>query len=228
MCTYAKLLRELNQATDELRQRQEAQRRLEEQAGAEAKTRSIWWDPLGREVIRWQVSPSRLRRIYFDVADLELRQKLIQGLCEIQRDWRVQTKLRVRFEEAQRVELAANVGKDRHLAMLVYALTPVVGWYFFATLGAILGAGIGIFAGLAHLGHVALARDRAVRVTPISLEMAEAEASRCGRLEDIFSQNEAATGVPSPDSFEAMSPDQIMHRLQTMVDELGNGQPSKP
>jgi hypothetical protein len=213
---FAEDLARYNKHTDELRQLGEEQQRLEWAAGWEIgeAMRGIWDQTWSWPAARGGIPESGLlpqiipmmrlfecRRVYASVADPELRQKLFQGIYDIQCRWRGQAEFLVKLKEGVLSHTNFYAGRYRHQTKYIYALAPIlIGWWFYAVIGAIVGAVVGVLEALAYLEGAAAKRRLALREARAELARAiEENEWRCG-VRFVFSPSEAATGTLPADT----------------------------
>jgi hypothetical protein len=139
------------------------------------------------------------RDTYFNIPDIALRKRLIGCTREITNQ--ANNRQRIEWETAQqRVAVAKVYGRYAYyFAGFNAAALTIFGSVLFGIPGAIAGAVAGYF-----LGHARIEAARVERLQRIARCEEHARFYNKGLLGYLFSENEANTGEPDPDTTEGM------------------------
>lgn len=152
------------------------------------------------EAFHQQRTTRRIRDLYFAVQDIELRKELIVKDRE-------EGTLALRYWQQELSDAAANLDTARSMRKDWWAWASVwgiallaLGYYFFGLIGALGGLLVGYLNGR-RMEHEALrARDTAVVDAEQELNEAEETWNDVRNQPQTFSQQEARTGEPDPES----------------------------
>lgn len=157
-------------------------------------------------------SPRReIRALYFSVADVALRQKLISKQRELALFERAG--IRTHLEDARR-QLAALEHRPAEgwwIAAIVGAILVIVGYELFATLGAIAGGFAALFVGNGIEQGARRRFESAITLTRQDSDAAAAAAEAAEQAGDLFSEREIASGQAEPASDAIADPGSKLH-----------------
>lgn len=144
----------------------------------------------------WQEQDTRLRALYFGVADISARMRLIA----LERRTDALAQLLLSHDESNAkaaVEKARSESQSWYLWAAAEAIALVaVGYWLFSLAGALAGAVAGYFLGRGIEQNAERSREKAVLDAERELREAEEVAEKSRNTPDAFSLREQMTGEP--------------------------------